>query len=380
LTGWRLDTIMKTNFAASHHVGRYKQQQAVQNARPYLMYRSQRDPKTRDAHRALDGIIKKQDDPFWDTYYTPNGFNCRCYTKTLSERQMKLRGLKVSTGKPSIKPDEGWDFHVGKAGLDSWKPDFGKYSPKARGLLKDALKDAPAIWKPAKTIKEAEAWAVENITKKVDYSKADLAVVNEINSTLNGLIVRGNLRKLDELGLLPDSHLEMSGDLGYAPGNRIFINRDKVSVDYVNGQTSKSLQIEQLQKRIEKRKHQGWTVEQDPRMQRYVETIEELKKGGHAVDARAWNSFLEGLDIADIDNLDTDIVIARTRKYNEKRDGLFRNFLQNNDKNGLRLSEYATTNADEYIAEAYSAWKSGNGSLLRKDMRDFLQYMEATGE
>lgn len=45
---------------------------------PYLEYRSTRDGRVRDEHAVFDGIIKPVDSPFWDTYYPPNGFNCRC--------------------------------------------------------------------------------------------------------------------------------------------------------------------------------------------------------------------------------------------------------------------------------------------------------------
>ena len=126
LTGWRLRTIYQTNMAASYHVGRYKQMEAVKDARPFWQYRSQRDPSVREAHRFLDGKVYHADHPFWDNWYPPNGFNCRCYVKTLSERQMNVRGLTEEKKGVSKKPNEGWDYNVGEAGLDHWKPDLDK--------------------------------------------------------------------------------------------------------------------------------------------------------------------------------------------------------------------------------------------------------------
>jgi len=140
LTGWRLRTIYQTNLSASYHVGRYKQMEAVKKARPFWQYRSQQDPSVRDEHAALDGKVYNADHPFWDTWYPPNGWNCRCYVKTLSKRQMESRGLTEETRGVKQKPDEGWDYNVGKAGLDAWNPDLNKY-PKV--LKEQFLKGQP---------------------------------------------------------------------------------------------------------------------------------------------------------------------------------------------------------------------------------------------
>lgn len=47
-------------------------------SRYYLQYRTAGDDRVRDSHRALHNITLPKDDPFWDYYYTPNGWRCRC--------------------------------------------------------------------------------------------------------------------------------------------------------------------------------------------------------------------------------------------------------------------------------------------------------------
>jgi SPP1 gp7 family putative phage head morphogenesis protein len=48
------------------------------DALPFLIYQTAGDKRVRASHRALDGIKRNIDDEFWNTYYPPNGYKCRC--------------------------------------------------------------------------------------------------------------------------------------------------------------------------------------------------------------------------------------------------------------------------------------------------------------
>lgn len=43
-----------------------------------LQYRTQRDDKVRPEHAALDRVTLPPSDSFWEEFYPPNGWNCRC--------------------------------------------------------------------------------------------------------------------------------------------------------------------------------------------------------------------------------------------------------------------------------------------------------------
>lgn len=43
-----------------------------------LQYRTAGDEKVREEHQALDGTTLPPSDKFWNEYYPPNGWNCRC--------------------------------------------------------------------------------------------------------------------------------------------------------------------------------------------------------------------------------------------------------------------------------------------------------------
>jgi len=112
----RLDNIFRTNIQNNYNRGRWEKLQSTVNARPYLMYDAINDSRVRPAHAAMDGIIRKADDSFWDSHAPSNGFRCRCRVISLSEKQAKARsgigkGLNKSISKGKMKPDKGWDYN-----------------------------------------------------------------------------------------------------------------------------------------------------------------------------------------------------------------------------------------------------------------------------
>jgi len=77
--------------------------------------------------------------PVWDTWYPPNGFRCRCGVETLSERELKARGLTVEDEAPTaaevggrfvnILPDPEFTTNPAKV---RWTPDLKDYPPSLR--------------------------------------------------------------------------------------------------------------------------------------------------------------------------------------------------------------------------------------------------------
>ncbi len=147
----RLKLIYQANMQSSYMAGRYVQ--AIQNVknRPYWQYWAKMDGKTRPAHAALHGKIFRYDDPFWQHFYPPNGYNCRCTVRFLSQDDVDRLGLAVSSSEGSmgsadvlvssatgeirqvatytfkddsgkqwtVSPDVGWNGNVGKDYLES---------------------------------------------------------------------------------------------------------------------------------------------------------------------------------------------------------------------------------------------------------------------
>jgi len=93
---WRSKIIYRTNMDMARSAGQWASIQRTKKSRPYIRYDAVMDGRTRPQHRAWNDIVLPVDHPFWQTHYPPNGWLCRCQPRSLSERDLKRQGLKVS--------------------------------------------------------------------------------------------------------------------------------------------------------------------------------------------------------------------------------------------------------------------------------------------
>ena len=220
----RLNTIYRTNVKNAFAAGRWQEITRVQKVMPYLEYTAVMDDRTRDEHAVLDGHIYPIDDPFWQTFYPPNGFNCRCNVIQHSKRDLdamgrvaessegqwedveKLvgrdgdtittRGLKMPNGQV-ISAEVGFDRNVGANYLDRLQQiaaekhgkefaenlaERARIAGEAAGLLGvenlDALKQA--------------------LNGTREYGMALMEIENKIRYKRNDLLARGAALGLDE--------------------------------------------------------------------------------------------------------------------------------------------------------------------------------------
>lgn len=167
---WRLQTIYRANLQTAYMAGRFQSQLENADDRPYWKYVAILDGRTRPSHRAMNGKVFRYDDPFWSSFYPPNGWNCRCRVVALSADDIADGKVKVqssagkigsamrlvsektgemrevatfrttdpATGKKvTFAPDVGWSYNPGAA---AWQPDAKRYTGALAEVAKKELK------------------------------------------------------------------------------------------------------------------------------------------------------------------------------------------------------------------------------------------------
>jgi hypothetical protein len=157
---WRARVIYETNLRTAYAAGRYAQMTDPDVVKVFKWWRYvhayYREPeRARPEHRDVwNGTILAWNDPWWETHYPPNGWNCSCGVETLSDRDLKAEGVEPSpspavTTRPVRDPGTG-DMVEVPVGIDlGW--DHAPGRDWSRGLVPAPLQAPlrPSIGPPA---------------------------------------------------------------------------------------------------------------------------------------------------------------------------------------------------------------------------------------
>ena len=76
------------NFAVASSQAAARWQEFAADGDDFLLqYRTAKDERVREQHRILDGITLPPSDKFWDEYFVPLGWNCRCSVVQVNPRR-----------------------------------------------------------------------------------------------------------------------------------------------------------------------------------------------------------------------------------------------------------------------------------------------------
>ena len=89
----------------SYQAGRYETQLDNAEDRPYWQYVAVMDSSTRPEHAELNELVFRYDDPFWSSFYPPNGWNCRCRVRALSDYKVKAKKIKIGSSDGTLSEE-----------------------------------------------------------------------------------------------------------------------------------------------------------------------------------------------------------------------------------------------------------------------------------
>lgn len=111
-----LRTVFRTNALSAYNEGRREifEDPEVEDLVVAYLYSAIDDDRARPSHAAMDGKIFLKDDPIWQTWWPPNGYNCRCTVVPITQDEARrLRPDQIATAAPAlggeaVKPDRGF--------------------------------------------------------------------------------------------------------------------------------------------------------------------------------------------------------------------------------------------------------------------------------
>lgn len=103
----RLKLIFWSNMNSARAAGQWERAQQSKRLLPYLLYVRTTSAEPRPEHLAFAGTILPVDDPFWDKYFPPNGWFCKCTVRQITRREADR--LKSSAAYSDTPPETGPD-------------------------------------------------------------------------------------------------------------------------------------------------------------------------------------------------------------------------------------------------------------------------------
>lgn len=127
----RLNTIYQANMRTARAAGQWERAQRTSAGLPYFLYGLSTAEDRRPEHEAKVGVILPVDHPFWDTWFPPNGWGCKCWVRQITRREAeRLGGVTIPPDVPTrlfenrrtgevtdipVGIDPGWQTNPGKA-------------------------------------------------------------------------------------------------------------------------------------------------------------------------------------------------------------------------------------------------------------------------
>lgn len=154
-----------------------------------LQYRTAHDGKVRPAHAALHGVTLPVTDSFWNEYYPPNGWNCRCTVVQVRKSKYPVtpHDEAMALGEEALQRDSKGIFHFNAGKEQKTFPDYNPYTIRrcrdcdiAKGNTKLARQFIPdnELCAACKLVHQIEKDKIDKEVSRSKIATAKKALVN----------------------------------------------------------------------------------------------------------------------------------------------------------------------------------------------------------
>lgn len=218
-----------------------------------LQYRTQKDDKVRPEHAALDGVTLPPSDSFWEEFYPPNGWNCRCTVVQVrkSKHPATDHDEAMTLGDVALQRDTKGMFRFNAGAEESTVPDYNPYTiskckncnvAKNKGILnrdtppENELCAACHAIRSMADCKEANRISYERLKCDPNYHSVEYDTLSGgVKATHNGHIIHSSDKEPTFFGdeNLTSTELELlCQDILFRKGHScILLNETKLGAD-----------------------------------------------------------------------------------------------------------------------------------------------------
>jgi SPP1 gp7 family putative phage head morphogenesis protein len=353
---------------------------------PMLTYSTVGDGRVRIEHAMLNNISRPVNDKFWDNYFPPNGWNCRCTTlQTDDSVKTSLKGFK----KPDTVPPE-FMMNAGKQKIVfSDKHPYFVVADRDRDLASNNFympkpkMEMPKISTPVKireinsieNHEDLQSFAVEKYNlKKFDLSKLDFNIAKEQMIQFDKLFNEYKINHLVEISTSYDKKLAEDAHVVRVGSDKSSILQFDINKFSINKNGTKRYESNQTEyDKYLITKHKNYFVNAGSRNNISTVTHEFSHLFGSIRQAEEHNFE----DIKKLGKEINKIKTQYTKELNKLDFDLHKGNISESSYNLKRaeiyISEYAKKNKDEFMAESFTMFKlSDNVSKYAKMVGDLI--------
>ena len=172
----RLRTIYDANLRSARAAGQWERIQRTKKLRPFLVYELGPSERHRADHAAKRGLVLPADDPFWETWFPPNGWGCKCRVRQIGRSEAERLGIREAprveerpwrnprTGEVRMVPrgiDPAWTGNPGANRMQRAEEMLaGKLDAAAPELARVIVRDIATSWRAERVLRGEAGGAV----------------------------------------------------------------------------------------------------------------------------------------------------------------------------------------------------------------------------